>query len=68
MAHVYDLYLEAFEGIRTFPPIKSLEDNDRFCQYMQGTLNKHRVVIPELAIGCVTLLTGSRYPSRDKSD
>ncbi|BGP21564.1 pyruvate dehydrogenase kinase [Rhodotorula toruloides] len=51
MAHVYDLYLEAFEGIRTFPPIKSLDDNDRFCQYMQGTLNKHRVVIPELAIG-----------------
>ncbi|ORY39259.1 branched-chain alpha-ketoacid dehydrogenase [Leucosporidium creatinivorum] len=51
MAHVYDLYLEAFEQIRRFPVIKDLEDNDRFCEFMQGTLDKHRVVIPDLAIG-----------------
>ncbi|GAA6032049.1 hypothetical protein JCM8097_003404 [Rhodosporidiobolus ruineniae] len=49
--HVMELYLEAFDGIRKFPLIKDLEDNDRFCQFMQGTLDKHRVVIPELAIG-----------------
>ncbi|CEQ38741.1 SPOSA6832_00198, partial [Sporobolomyces salmonicolor] len=51
MEHVYELYLEAFDGIRRFPPIKDLDDNDRFCSFMQGTLDKHRVVIPELAIG-----------------
>ncbi|GAA6006696.1 hypothetical protein JCM10207_005025 [Rhodosporidiobolus poonsookiae] len=48
---VMELYLEAFEGIRKFPLLKDLDDNDRFCQFMQGTLDKHRVVIPELAIG-----------------
>ncbi|GAA6055999.1 hypothetical protein JCM3770_002135 [Rhodotorula araucariae] len=51
MQHVYDLYLEAFEGIRKQPPITDLDANDRFCQFMTDTLNKHRVIIPELAIG-----------------
>ncbi|GAA5876096.1 hypothetical protein JCM16303_007020 [Sporobolomyces ruberrimus] len=51
LQHVYELYLEAFEGIRRFPVIKNLEDNDAFCHFMQTTLDKHRVVIPELAIG-----------------
>ncbi|GAA5861180.1 hypothetical protein JCM8547_008510 [Rhodosporidiobolus lusitaniae] len=49
--HVMELYLEAFDGIRKFPLIRDLDDNDRFCSFMQGTLDKHRVVIPELAIG-----------------
>ncbi|BGP12516.1 hypothetical protein JCM10213_007640 [Rhodosporidiobolus nylandii] len=49
--HVMELYLEAFNGIRQFPLIKNLEDNDKFCQFMQSTLDQHRVVIPELAIG-----------------
>ncbi|BGP36482.1 putative protein kinase YGL059W [Rhodotorula kratochvilovae] len=51
MQHVYDLYLEAFEGIRKQPPITDLDANDRFCQFMNETLSKHRVIIPELAIG-----------------
>ncbi|GAA5896612.1 hypothetical protein JCM5296_004189 [Sporobolomyces johnsonii] len=51
MEHVYELYLEAFDGIRRFPPLRDLDDNDRFCSFMQSTLDKHRVVIPELAIG-----------------
>ncbi|SCZ90366.1 BZ3500_MvSof-1268-A1-R1_Chr1-3g01944 [Microbotryum saponariae] len=49
--HVYQLYLEAFEAIRRFPVIKTLEDNNKFCAFMQSTLNRHRVVIPDLAIG-----------------
>ncbi|GAA5922326.1 protein kinase PKP2 [Sporobolomyces koalae] len=51
LQHVYELYLEAFEGIRRFPPLKTLDDNDAFCRFMQTTLDKHKVVIPELAIG-----------------
>ncbi|GJN92228.1 hypothetical protein Rhopal_005258-T1 [Rhodotorula paludigena] len=51
MQHVYDLYLEAFEEIRKFPHIADLDGNDRFCQFMTSTLHKHRVIIPELAIG-----------------
>lgn len=37
--------------IRKFPHIKNLDDNDAFCAFMQNTLNAHRIVIPELAIG-----------------
>jgi len=37
--------------VRTFPQIRSLEDNDKFCAFMQSTLDKHRAVIPALAIG-----------------
>lgn len=56
MQHVYDLYLEAFEEIRKFPHIADLDGNDRFCQFMTSTLHKHRVIIPELAIGYVDTL------------
>ncbi|KWU46884.1 alpha-ketoacid dehydrogenase kinase [Rhodotorula sp. JG-1b] len=51
ITHVYELYLEAFEQIRKFPVITDMDDNDRFCQFMRTTLDKHRVVIPEMAIG-----------------
>ncbi|KAG0662963.1 hypothetical protein C6P46_003051 [Rhodotorula mucilaginosa] len=51
ITHVYELYLEAFEQIRKFPVISDMDDNDRFCQFMRTTLDKHRVVIPEMAIG-----------------
>ncbi|GAA5907748.1 hypothetical protein JCM8208_005506 [Rhodotorula glutinis] len=51
LQHVYDLYLEAFEGIRKQPPITDLDANDRFCRFMTDTLDKHRVIIPEMAIG-----------------
>lgn len=54
---MYDLYLEAFEGIRKQPPITDLDANDRFCQFMTETLDKHRVIIPEMAIGCVPFLS-----------
>jgi len=61
---VYDLYLEAFEGIRKQPPITDLDANDRFCQFMTETLDKHRVIIPEMAIGCVPLPPARRRAAR----
>lgn len=36
--------------IRKFPPLESLEDNDRFCAFMQSTLDHHQVVIPEVSL------------------
>ncbi|KAL8283232.1 hypothetical protein RQP46_006010 [Phenoliferia psychrophenolica] len=51
MEHIYGMYLEAFEGIRKFPVLKTLEDNDAFCAHMQRTLDDHRIIIPALAIG-----------------
>ncbi|KAM0755579.1 Atypical/PDHK/BCKDK protein kinase [Meredithblackwellia eburnea MCA 4105] len=64
MEHVYEMYLEAFDGIRKFPLIKNLEDNDRFCDFMQGTLDKHRIIIPELAIG-VAEASPIHFPPQD---
>jgi len=51
LAHVYELYLRAFERFRRFPEIRSLEDNDKYCNVLEDTLKEHATVIPRLAIG-----------------
>ncbi|KAG0006599.1 hypothetical protein BGZ65_006179 [Modicella reniformis] len=48
---VYDLYWQAFEKLSKVPEIKTLEDNDAFCELVKGLLNDHLVVIPQLALG-----------------
>ncbi|OJJ53880.1 hypothetical protein ASPSYDRAFT_1163268 [Aspergillus sydowii CBS 593.65] len=48
---VYELYYKAFERFRTVPEIRTLEDNDKFCDILRKTLTEHLVVIPRLAMG-----------------
>ncbi|KAJ5223703.1 Pyruvate dehydrogenase kinase [Penicillium chermesinum] len=48
---VYELYYKAFERFRVVPEIRSLEDNDRFCDILREALKEHLVVIPNLAMG-----------------
>lgn len=48
---VYELYYKAFERARVVPEIRSLEDNDRFCDILKEMLREHLVAIPNLAIG-----------------
>ncbi|KAL4788530.1 branched-chain alpha-ketoacid dehydrogenase kinase [Aspergillus varians] len=48
---VYELYYKAFERFRTVPEIRTLDDNDRFCDILRKTLTEHLVVIPRLAMG-----------------
>ncbi|KAF8926019.1 hypothetical protein BGZ58_000248 [Dissophora ornata] len=48
---VYDLYWQAFEKLSKIPEIKTLEENDAFCEMIKGLLNDHLVVIPQLALG-----------------
>ncbi|KAI9041732.1 protein kinase PKP2 [Aspergillus affinis] len=48
---VYELYYQAFERFRRIPEIKTLEDNERFCDILRKTLKEHLVVIPKLAMG-----------------
>ncbi|KAF9905218.1 hypothetical protein EC991_001921 [Linnemannia zychae] len=48
---VYDLYWQAFERLAKIPEIKTLEENDAFCEMVKGLLNDHLVVIPQLALG-----------------
>ncbi|KAJ5176851.1 uncharacterized protein N7482_002728 [Penicillium canariense] len=48
---VYELYYKAFERSRVIPEIRSLDDNDRFCDVLREMLKEHLVVIPNLAMG-----------------
>lgn len=48
---IYNLYWEAFEAFRAFPPIVSLADNSRFCTLLASMLQTHLVVIQKLAVG-----------------
>ncbi|QQK43524.1 Pyruvate dehydrogenase kinase, putative [Penicillium digitatum] len=48
---VYELYYKAFERARVVPEIRTLEDNDRFCDILKEMLQEHLVAIPNLAMG-----------------
>lgn len=48
---VYDLYWQAFERIRKIPAIQTREENEKFCEILQESLDAHLVVIPQLAKG-----------------
>lgn len=67
LQQVYRLYWEAFDRLRSVPPIETLEDNQRFCDLLHTSLQAHRIVIPQLALGIqecgTTDLSGDR---RDK--
>jgi Mitochondrial branched-chain alpha-ketoacid dehydrogenase kinase len=53
LSHVYDLYYHAFEKFRKVSPIRSIDDNDRFCDVIRGTLKEHLSVIPKLVTGVI---------------
>lgn len=48
---VYELYYEAFDKFRRFPEIRTLEDNDSFCEVISDMLKRHLSVIPKLGMG-----------------
>ncbi|KAF8857500.1 alpha-ketoacid dehydrogenase kinase [Acephala macrosclerotiorum] len=51
ISQVYELYYKAFESLRRVREIKTLEDNEKFCQKISQTLQEHLTVIPKLAMG-----------------
>ncbi|KAF8540342.1 branched-chain alpha-ketoacid dehydrogenase [Trichophaea hybrida] len=51
LSYVYELYYEAFESFRKVPEIKTVDDNDRFCEIIKAALREHLTVIPRLAMG-----------------
>jgi len=55
ISHVYELYYTAFERLRKVPEIKSVDDNDRFCDVVQSCLREHLSVIPRLAMGVIEI-------------
>ncbi|KAI7855125.1 branched-chain alpha-ketoacid dehydrogenase [Circinella umbellata] len=60
---VYDIYWQAFERLRKVPPIRTLEDNDNFCDKLIESLESHMVAIPNLVLGiseCEQLIDSDR--------
>jgi pyruvate dehydrogenase kinase 2/3/4 len=53
LSHVYDLYYRAFEKFRKVPQIRSIDDNDKFCDVIRGTLKEHLTIIPRLVMGVI---------------
>jgi hypothetical protein len=66
LAHVYELYLRAFERFRRIPEIRSLDDNDEYCKVLEETLREHATVIPRLAIGVLEVRALMRAEETDK--
>ncbi|KAK7935125.1 hypothetical protein PG985_000620 [Apiospora marii] len=51
ISDVYDLYYTAFDMFRRVREIKTLDENERFCQDIARMLRAHLTVIPKLAMG-----------------
>ncbi|KAK5695255.1 putative protein kinase [Elasticomyces elasticus] len=55
ISHVYEAYYRAFETFRKVPEVRTLDDNDRFCEVLKTTLKEHLTVIPRLAMGILEI-------------
>jgi pyruvate dehydrogenase kinase 2/3/4 len=66
MSHVYELYYRAFEKFRKVPYINSIEENDRFCDLIKGTLTEHLTVIPRLVMGVIEVQDRANPDAIDK--
>ncbi|KAF9652219.1 alpha-ketoacid dehydrogenase kinase [Thelephora ganbajun] len=65
VAKVYELYWSAFEKLRKYPPIETLEDNTAFCVFLREILDEHGPVIPSLSLG---LSLSSQYLAPERLD
>ncbi|KJY02288.1 pyruvate dehydrogenase kinase like protein [Zymoseptoria brevis] len=65
LSHVYEMYYTAFERLRKVSEVRSLSDNDKFCETIKMTLNEHLTVIPRLAMG---ILEVQDYVSSEECD
>ncbi|EPE33460.1 alpha-ketoacid dehydrogenase kinase, N-terminal [Glarea lozoyensis ATCC 20868] len=66
ISQVYELYYKAFEGLRRIPEIKTLDDNQRFCEKVGQNLQEHLTVIPKLAMGVLECRDLMRPEDMDK--
>lgn len=62
---VYELYYEAFDRFRRVPEVRSLEDNDSFCEIISNMLKKHLSVIPKLAMGILETSAVEMLPAKE---
>ncbi|KAK4542316.1 hypothetical protein LTR36_006969 [Oleoguttula mirabilis] len=55
ISHVYELYYTAFERLRKVPEVRTMNDNDKFCDVLKMCLKEHLSVIPRLAMGILEI-------------
>jgi pyruvate dehydrogenase kinase 2/3/4 len=55
IGRVYELYYTAFERLRKVSEIRTLDDNDRFCEIVKICLREHLTVIPSLGMGVLEI-------------
>lgn len=65
VAKVYEMYWDAFERFRKYPPVTSLQENEAFCHFLSGILGEHATVIPNLSLG---LSLSSQYLPPEQLD
>ncbi|CAD6588397.1 MAG: hypothetical protein CYPHOPRED_004378 [Cyphobasidiales sp. Tagirdzhanova-0007] len=51
LERVYASYLEAFECLRKIPVIRTLDENDAFCEILKSLLESHSATIPRIMTG-----------------
>ncbi len=66
LSHVYDLYYKAFETLRRFREIRTVEENEQYCAVIKRTLQEHLTVIPRLAMGVLECQDLMRPEEMDK--
>jgi len=66
LAHVYELYYRAFERFRKVPEIRTIRDNDKFCEVVKEMLKEHLTVIPRLAMGVLEVQGLMKPEATDK--
>ncbi|KAL5636148.1 hypothetical protein ACGC1H_004838 [Rhizoctonia solani] len=59
----HKLYHSSFERLATFPPVKTLEDNDRFSRELESLVEMHSNDIPTIAKGFQEC---SKYLNQDR--
>ena len=65
ISHVYELYYQAFELLRKVPEVRTLNDNDKFCDVLKHCLKEHLSVLPRLAMGILEI---QNHVSEDECD
>lgn len=52
---VYQSYYHCFNAFRKVGKIKTLEDNERFCEFVHNMLDDHLIVLPHLMMGALEI-------------
>ena len=66
LERVYTGYLKSFSSIQSFPTIRTLEENDRFCEFLRTALQQHWGTIPRMMSGLLESSTHLTPGSRER--